>query len=158
VNGAPTTIGTGEVVVTSVVGTGIDDATSATRVHAMRREHVRTFDVPRRWSPGRSAIVGVGGTLIVRTWENIVAVDAATGSERWSAWVHPNIVFDLATDGSERFLLLSHSVRLLEASTGAVLWSADPPDGTHCTEGLAIDRGLIAVSQCDGSFFALGGT
>lgn len=155
VNGAPAALPSGEVAVTSVVGTGIDDATSATRVHAMRRTSIRSFDVPRRWSPGRNVLAASGELVLVRTWEALVAVDATSGAERWTTWVHPNLVYDLASDESGHVVLLSQSIRLLDGASGTVLWTAEPPDATTCTEGLAIDRGTISASQCNGSLFAL---
>jgi outer membrane protein assembly factor BamB len=156
INGGPKYVSTGEVIVTSVVGTGVDDATSATRILAVRREDARALDVPGRWSPGRNPIANLPSrTAVVRGWENLVAVDLERGAERWRSWTHPNIILELAASQDDRVLVVSQSFSLFTAD-GDRLWQIEPPVPTHCVDGLAYDRGLLAASQCDGSFFALG--
>lgn len=156
INGGPTYVSTGEVVVTSIVGTGADDATSATRVLAVSGDRARTLDVPGRWSPGRNPIANLPSrTAVVRGWENLVAIELESGAERWRSRTHPNIILELVASQDDRVLVVSQSLSLFSAD-GDRLWRVEPPVPTHCVEGLAYDRGLLALSQCDGSFFAVG--
>jgi outer membrane protein assembly factor BamB len=156
INSHPIYVSTMEIVVTSVVGSGADDATSATRIIAMRGTSARTFEVPGRWHPGRSALGNLPSmTVALRNWDSLVAFDLLNGVERWRSPLHPNLILELVGDQNDRLAVVSQSLFALEGATGRRLWSVDPPSGTACVDGLAFDDGMAASSQCDGTLFAV---
>lgn len=132
---------------------------SAGTVFAASGDQVAAFDLETgaaRWSTPRSFgvtvvnVVGpIDGAIFALTFEDLVAVDAATGEEQWRLDL---ILADAADEAmaasAGRLVLAGDPIRSIDPATGTELQVYDTPDSD--IRALAIDGGAVYAGLADG--------
>ncbi len=107
------------------------------------------------WTPGPAPAVR-DGTVYAAGWDGtLLALDAATGAERWRSELAFGTVSSPVVAGDAVLIGgMDGTVSALDAATGELLWAYALGDAIGAS--LAVADEIVYVPTADGTFVALG--
>jgi len=127
------------------------------RVYQMRKNHTLTaYDAVDGTPVWRKSAFSEGtqaaayGMLFYNDYPNVVAINAATGEDVWTAPVLPASTYGSPAVAYGKVFVTKGKLRALDAATGAVVWEA----AADSNAGASVANGVVYASSQDGEWVA----